>query len=192
MQRRLTINVPWAIAALALALAGTMLWLTFPPVGHSLIRSAKNRAQLYRLAANTWGEEISTDQEEAQIFYDRTLPVNVSDFRVLFITLTATSDQHDGAKLQLSCWVDGNNCDTYGNPVNVAFENADLHDNSITQTWCVAVTGPPSQKEIQLGLSSSNGGDVFMEHGAIYVDAAGLAAACGSDGITFIGGEKKN
>src|SRR4051812_32675461 len=138
MQRRLTINVPWALATGLFAVLATLLiWLAFPGAGDSRGLSTQAGA-ISRLGQDSWndGEVFARNAEEPVIFYDKRVSAS-KDYKTLFVTFTATSHQTQGA-VNLWCYIDGQDCDAYGNPVIVQWnEGADWHSNSVTQSWCI-------------------------------------------------------
>lgn len=183
MQRRLTVNVPWLVAALALLGLAIVIWLAFPGTGKS--RSASPPppgGAVVRYAANVWtGDTFETGDQDV-VFWERKLPINNQEFKAIFITVTGTARTEDGDVLALSCAVNGNDCDAYG---DVTVQNSDgvtLPWNSFTQTWCVPLT--QKSPRITLDFSSVPTDDtVFMDHVVVYVDAARMDAACTDGGF---------
>lgn len=203
MQRRLTISVPWTLAAGLFAVLATLLiWLSFPGASDSRSLALQNGAML-RLAQDSWNDgQISSDSTEPVVFYDKKVGAS-KDYTTLYVTFTATSEQHEGA-VNLSCWIDGNDCDSYGNPVRLQWnEGADWHDNSVTQSWCIQAR----KGEITLGLDNTDGGGeglapiihaptpkdglgvgVFIEHATVTIDAVKIAG-CTANHWIQVGGE---
>jgi hypothetical protein len=183
MQRKLTINVPWLVAALALTGLAIVIWLAFPSSGKS--RSASPPppgGPVVRYAANTWtGAPLETDGTDV-VFWERKLPINNQEFKAIFITVTGTAQTFGGSILTLSCQVNGSDCDDFGDvPVQNSFF-VNLPWNNITQTWCVPLT--QKSPRVTLDFSSVEGeGFVSMEHVVVYVDAVRMDAACTSQGF---------
>jgi hypothetical protein len=185
MQRRLTINVPWAVAAgMFVALAIVVLWLAFPGAGSGRVAASPPGA-IQRVAMDAWNPgEISTDSADPLVFYDRTVKPPKEDYKTLLITFTATSDQHGEGRLAISCTAAGNPCDSYegddGSSVILGnHAGMDWHDNSVTQSWCAIKTG---NTQIQLAIDNAYAsGDteedprVFFEHAVVTVDAVNIA-----------------
>lgn len=188
MQHRLTLRIPWLFAAGALVAGVVVALLVFPGSGSSSGLGGKTPS-FNRIGASAWNAgEISTeDTEDGLVFYDKTFAVK-ADVKELFVTLFATSDQHDNATLQLGCFVGGVPCDSYDEGWVTVGNHADFdwHDNSISQSWCVKLNGNSATRNLQLAMRSGGegaGGEVFMEHVVVYVDAAGGGVSCGDDGF---------
>jgi hypothetical protein len=183
MQRKLTINVPWLVAALALTGIAIVIWLAFPGTGNS--RSAAPPppgGPVVRYAANVWtGDPFETGDSDV-VFWERKLPINNQEFKAIFITVTGTAQTDNGDVLELSCAVNGNDCDEFGNVPVQNTNGVTLPWNSFTQTWCVPLT--QKSPRITLDFSSvPNNDTVFMEHVVVYVDAVRMDAACTSQGF---------
>jgi hypothetical protein len=153
---------------------------------------------LHRLSAdfsNFDGTETFTDlPPPGQLVYRKRVAVP-SDHNVLYVNITATGDQHDGAAMLVNCRVDGNDC----NPGNGDFPGfvtllkmtapavstncndgggggGDCHDNNFNYTWCIPInpdpwSGPISH-DVELRLATSEAGDtVFYEAAHYYIDS---------------------
>jgi hypothetical protein len=120
------------------------------------------------------------------------------DINTLYVTISATSDAHLGAREMLSCLLDGNPCNpsprtelTDGTPsgwINVgsfisfnnysAFFRIDSgHDDAVDYTWCTPFNGPPGSHNVQVKLASapgpypgSLGATVFLEQVHFFID----------------------
>lgn len=178
-----------AVAALAIAVA-------LPLIAHA--------THVRRLAANVTafdGAEVATEcgtsvttacPAAPLTFYDKSVTVPLSN-NVIYVTLSATGDSHDGAAFLLRCLVDGSPCsgttfaggsgwivlqktpqdvqdpDGENNCDDGSGGSGDCHDNSITYTWCKSVA--PGSRNVKLQLASDNEFDfVVMEGVSVYVD----------------------
>ncbi len=197
MQRRLTINVPWAVAAgMFVALAIVVLWLAFPGAGSGRVAASPPGA-IQRVAMDAWNPgEISTDSAEPLVFYDRTVKPPKEDYKTLLITFTATSDQHGEGRLAISCMADGGTCDPYegedGSSVILGNHGGgDWHDNSVTQSWCAIKRG---NTRIRLAIDNAyfvgeveETPNVYFEHAVVTVDAVNIAGCTeGGPGGGFV------
>jgi len=152
---------------------------------------AQNTGYVRRYAANftAFGNEVSTNLPPSGtppasgglIIYNKNFFV-ADDINTLYVTISATGDDHNGARLQLACKVDGNACNPGPNPVggapngwftalrmkdyNLNYLGApffgdggggagDLHDNNITYTWCMPFEAKPGSHNVQVKLASS-------------------------------------
>ena len=138
---------------------------------------------------------------------------------VLRVTWSTSGDTHDGAALRMACrirpastgiWTFCNPTGSGAAPGDYITKNklptgagaaaanncndggggdADCHDNSIEQTWCVPIRGD-DVFDIDLRLASSTtGAAVFVEASYFFVDATKMRGQCGagdaSEGTDF-------
>lgn len=133
------------------------------------------------------------------VFYNKNF-FTANDIDTIYVTISAAGDDHNGARLMLSCSLDGNPCDpsshenaggapsgwftamrhkNYNNNYAGFFGGdgggggGDLHDNIVHYTWCTPFNGPAGSHNVQLKLASSPGpGDP----GASFLDVVFLEA----------------
>jgi hypothetical protein len=153
---------------------------------------AQNTGFVRRYAANftAFGFEISTaippapNAEGGLIIYNKNFFV-ADDINTLYVTISATGDDHNGARLQLACKVDGKPCQPgAGDPAGGApsgwhtglrFKNynnnllplpfagdggggaGDVHDNHVMYTWCTPFETKAGTHNVQVRLASSPG-----------------------------------
>jgi hypothetical protein len=153
---------------------------------------AQNTGFVRRYAANftAHGFEIFTNLPPAQdgqgglIIYNKNFFV-ADDINTLYVTISATGDDHNGARLQLACLVDGKPCNPGANPVGgpglrgwhtgLRFKNynnnylgvpfagdggggaGDVHDNHVMYTWCTPFETKAGTHNVQVRLASSPG-----------------------------------
>jgi len=104
----------------------------------------------------------------------------------LFVTFSGTGDTHNGAKLAMSCTIDGVLCSGLGSGGSIGACGApsgwiclnhlpeattgnncnnggggtgDCHDNNINQTWCGPASGGAKTVELRLAVIPDNGLD---------------------------------
>jgi hypothetical protein len=153
---------------------------------------AQNTGLVRRYAANftAFGFEIFTtakplpNAEGGAIIYNKNFFV-ADDINTLYVTISATGDDHNGARLQLACKVDGKPCNPgAGDPAGGApsgwhtalrFKNynnnglpipfagdgqggaGDVHDNHVMYTWCTPFEAKAGTHNVQVKLASSEG-----------------------------------
>lgn len=127
------------------------------------------------------------------------------DVNVLYVTITAVSDAHDGAQTLLNCQLDGQNCNNHGPASNgapagwvkVLNPAGDLHDNSVAYEWCVPIapiqhTPKPLRHTVSLNLASTGQGNVYIEQAHIFIDGSNIgnaADACADADTATDGGD---
>ncbi len=155
--------------------------------------SLAQAATLNRLASQfrhvtSGGEDFtsSTPSGTPATIYTKT--VFVPDDAVLYISLHATGDTHTGAASWLLCQVDGSNClPGFTSAIGSSFpgwiavqrhsSTEDLHDNTVTYSWCKQV--PFGFHTVVLKLASSTSGDsVFLEGENYTIDYEENAGHC--------------
>jgi hypothetical protein len=129
--------------------------------------------------------------------YTKVIAAGIGE-NILYATISATGDTHDGAATQFSANVDGVACNpgfpgaapapagwitlqkmpaspTAANCFDGGGGGGDCHDNAISYQWCcvlppasVAVGGPHT---VNLRMASSTGAAVFIESAHFYIDA---------------------
>lgn len=191
MTRKLTISVSNVVAlAIVAGLMTLFIWLFLPAfaVGSN---GTGNSGYLRRYAANftTFGQpaELTTNLPPAAdglgglLIYNKNFFV-ADDINTLYVTLSATGDTHGGARLQISCVVDGAPCNPGANPVGGSptgwvtvkrFDNynnnglpipyagdggggaGDVHDNAIHYTWCTPFETKAGTHNVQVRMASS-------------------------------------
>ncbi len=195
MTRKLTITIPTVLALILVSgLISTLLvWLLFPM--NAGAQGGGNSGYIRRYAANftTWGtpSEIFTTLAPSGsppatgglIIYNRNF-FTAADINTLYVTISATGDAHNGARLMLACQVDDVACNAGANPVGgspagwftaVRLKNynnnglsptfsgdggggaGDLHDNNITYTWCTPFNATPGSHNVKVRLASAPG-----------------------------------
>ena len=206
MTLRRTAKLSFAAMLALVALSGLMtlvLWL-FTPAFAGATSSNGNSGYVRRYAANfaTYGgpPEIATNLPPAAdglgglVIYNKNFFV-ADDINTLYVTISATGDQHFGARLELSCRVDGRPCNPGPNPVggsptgwitmgrhddyNDNYVGAgyggdggggagDLHDNTIMKTWCTPFETKAGTHNVQVRLAK---GDVLGDPGSASPEA---------------------
>lgn len=172
---------------------GFLLLITLP-----LEALAQNTGYVRRYAANftAFGFElVSTTPplegaEGGDIIYNKNFFV-ADDINTLYVTISATGDDHFGARLMLACKVDGRPCQpgagdpaggapagwftalrykNYNNnglPVQSAGDGGggagDMHDNTVKYTWCTPFETKAGSHNVQVKLASSG---VFNDPGS--------------------------
>jgi hypothetical protein len=170
---------------------------------------AQNTGHVRRYAANftAFGFEISTTLPPSGtppasgglIIYNKNFFV-ADDINTLYVTISATGDDHNGARLMLACKVDGNACQPgAGNPAGGApngwhtalrmkdYNNnylgvpfggdggggaGDVHDNHVMYTWCTPFETKPGSHNVQVKLASSPGpGDPLSFGAPVFLEA---------------------
>jgi hypothetical protein len=162
---------------------------------------------LNRYAANFtgFGFELATEAAPApdgaggQVIYDQDVIADKDN--VLFVTISATGDQHDGRREMLACLIDDAPCNPgAGDPSGGAptgwftagrHENynddytgdgyvgdgeggaGDLHDNAIYYTWCTPVSPSSTPKNIKVKFASapSPDGDIDGVNNVVFLEA---------------------
>jgi hypothetical protein len=166
---------------------------------------AARPSPLNRYAANftAFGFELATEAAPAPngqgglVIYDQDVVVTTDN--VLFVTISATGDTHDGARLQLACNVDDQPCQPgAGDPAGGAptgwftasrHENynddyvgegyagdggggaGDLHDNAIYYTWCARVSHGTRNVKIQMASSPAPGAEDTAVPNTVFLEA---------------------
>lgn len=165
------------VALLAAGLAALLVVLLFP--GNATTAALQSPSPIVPLAAD-WdfdGESSTSEPEPGVILYDRNV-FTPAGANVLFITFSATGDQHDDAQTLMHCAVDGVNCTTDEFVVLQFYEDFDFHDNNIGHTWCARIAPAARTRNVELRLASGNGeGTVFVEQMHFYVNAAFMPTA---------------
>lgn len=182
-----------------------------PAVVALVLTAPVNAQTLSRLSANFNGapEKVTTALPAAggagglQTF-TKTVFVPLGH-NVLFVTISATGDQHGGDKLLMNCKVDGVNCGVLTNPAigsggapsgwivlghtatgasgcnDGGGGTADCHDNVLNYTWCKGGVTSGASHVIRLKLASLGGSQVFYEGASYYIDSAHMTTnACTS------------
>jgi hypothetical protein len=188
MARKRTIGVPGALAlAIVASFVTSLVWI--PTFAGAQGGSQGNSGYVRRYAANftAYGFEISTNVAPAPngqggtVIYNKNFFV-ADDINTLYVTVSSTGDTHGGARLQLSCLVDGDPCNPGANPVGGAptgwftakrFDNyndnyvgtgfagdggggaGDVHDNSIHKQWCTPFETKAGTHNVQVRMASS-------------------------------------
>ena len=146
------------------------------------------------------------EPNDGALFYRKTITVN-SSINTLYVGIDTTGDAHDGAALRLSCQINGAFCrpstvpavdgapsgwitllkiptsDGNTNCSDGGGGSADCHDNNINYTWCIplepylAPDGGNTPVTIDLKMSSSTGGTVFIEKGHVFIDGSKFTPA---------------
>lgn len=121
------------------------------------------------------------------------------DVNTLFVQVSATGDTHGGARLQLSCKVDGQPCNAGDNPVGGSpsgwvtlsrHDNyndnytgpgyggdggggaGDVHDNAIMKEWCTPFEVKAGTHNVQVRMASSPApGDPGSAGEAVFMEA---------------------
>jgi len=127
---------------------------------------------LKRLSAEflQWnGGEISTNATSGVLgFYTKTVSVPEND-NVLYVTLAATGDVHNEAKMSIRCQVDGVDCNSGSGGWVVLQKNThDEHDNAVNYTWCKETTSGAHTVTLDL---ASDGGQVYLEKIHVFIDS---------------------
>jgi hypothetical protein len=190
MPRKVTLTV-WSVFGLAM-LGGfitLMLWLLFPTFAGAA-SSNGNSGYVRRYAANFtgYGFEIFTNlapQPNGQgglIIYNKNFFV-ADDINTLYVRVSGTGDTHGGARLQLSCLVDGQPCnpgagdpsggaptgwltlsrqDNYNdNSLGPGFVGdggggaGDVHDNALMKMWCTPFETKAGTHNVQVRMASN-------------------------------------
>ncbi len=184
------------------------IWPPYEVQGHNLTRMAadfKNfdgteSATTTGVFPNSTG---SVAGDDGTLVYSKTVFTQAPDQNVLYVTVSAVADTHDGSALWINCRVDGVDCNPgFGgaagapggwiavNKLPAADGGAsncndggggagDCHDNSVYYTWCAAVVpddlGGGSAHTVELRMATSHSGKtVFFEAAHIFVDASDL------------------
>lgn len=153
-------------------------------VGSLAVPKAFGQSYLSRLSAETmrWtGGEVATSvtPPAGSNIYTKTVFAPAHS-NVLYVTLAATGDAHDGAKILVRCQVDGVDC-IAGAPSSsgatgwVALQkhggDADQHDNAVGYQWCKVIPDTGGSRTVTLDLASNGSGTVFLEAISVYIDA---------------------
>jgi hypothetical protein len=203
---RITVSAAFALAMLS-GLIVLLLWILFPPpVGAA---SNGNSGYLRRYAANftAWGTsqtgpELVTNLPSAPgaqgglVIYNKNFFV-ADDINTLYVTISATGDTHEGARLQLACLVDGRPCNPGPNPVggapngwftanrHVNYNNyfvgnyvgdggggaGDAHDNTIHKTWCTPFETKAGTHNVQVRMASAPSPDPGSQGALVFMEA---------------------
>jgi hypothetical protein len=189
MPRRIALTVPTALLFVVMSgLTILMVWLLFP-VWAGASNGVGNSGYVRRYAANftAYGFEIFTNAPPAAngqgglIIYNKNFFV-ADDINTLYVRVSATGDTHGGARLQLSCLVDGQPCNPGANPVGGAptgwitlsrHDNyndnyvgpgfagdggggaGDVHDNAIMKMWCTPFETKAGTHNVQVRMASN-------------------------------------
>lgn len=158
-------------ALLAAGLAALLVLLLFP--GKGTTAALQTASPIVPLAADwDFNDESSTsDTEPGVILYDRNV-FTPAGANVLFITFSATGDQHSDARTLMQCSVDGVDCSSHEFVVLQYYADNDFHDNNVNHTWCARITPGAKNRNVELRLASSNGGTVYVEQMHFFVNAA--------------------
>jgi hypothetical protein len=190
MPRKVTITLVGALAlAMMSGLITLLLWLLFPLDAGA--QGVGNSGYVRRYLANfaAWdGTEIFTDVAPSGtppasggvLIYNKNFFV-ADDLNTLYVTISATGDNHDGRRLMLACLVDGVACNSGtggagGAPAGwftaLRFDNynddytgtgyggdggggsGDVHDNVVTYTWCTPFETKPGTHNVKIRLAS--------------------------------------
>lgn len=180
MRRHLTLYLT------RIEILATLIVLVLAPIFAAA--QANDDGRFVRLTANFRGfegisSEITTNTPPSAspspgsggiLIYKKSVYVT-GGINVLFVTVTATADVHDGAQLLMSCLVDGVACNPGSNPngapagwvILKRYENynryfnspvggfggdggggaGDLHDNSLHYTWCKKIARKKNKGE---------------------------------------------
>ena len=166
---------------------------------------AQNSGYIRRYAANfaAFGEEITTALPPAPggaggaVIYNKNF-FTADDINTLYVTISGTSDAHFGARLMISCLVDGNPCnpgpgtaginDAPAGWVNVRrlinYNNyftgfyfgdggggaGDAHDNAMGYTWCTPFNGPPGTHNVQIKMASAPSPDTGSSGANVFIE----------------------
>jgi hypothetical protein len=183
---KISIGALFALVALS-GLMTLLVALVFPSLAGGA--SNGNSGYVRRYAANfaTYGgpPEIVTNAPPAAnglgglVIYNKNFFV-ADDINTLYVTISATGDQHRGARLELSCIVDSRPCNPGPNPVGgspsgwitlgrhdnyndnyAGFAGGDggggagdLHDNTVMKTWCTPFETKAGTHNVQVRLAS--------------------------------------
>lgn len=135
----------------------------------------------------------SVPGDDGTLVYQKTVYVPSGE-NVLYITISATADTHDGAALWLNCRVDGADCNPGAGgaavtpagyvalnklPAPEAATNCndggggfgDCHDNSINYTWCTPIAYGTRTVELRLATSRAGLGQVSFRTAHFYIDS---------------------
>jgi hypothetical protein len=165
-----------------------------------LAAQAQNSGYIRRFLAHKLDgdAEISTTLPPAPggtgglVIYNKNF-FTANDINTIYVTISATGDDHNGARLQLACLLDNKPCDPEshlnagGAPsgwftalrhknYNVNYTGpgfvgdggggaGDLHDNIVHYTWCTPFNGPAGSHNVQIKLASSPGTDELSTPG---------------------------
>jgi hypothetical protein len=157
-----------------------------------LAAQAQNSGYIRRFLANKLDRdsEIATNLPPAPggngglVIYNKNF-FTANDINTIYVTISATGDDHNGARLQLACLFDNNPCDPdshenaghapkgwftalrhknyNSNYLGADFGGdggggaGDLHDNVVHYTWCTPFKGPAGTHNVQIKLASSPG-----------------------------------
>jgi hypothetical protein len=202
---RLSVGVTLLLLASS-ALTMLAIWLLFPGLAGA-VSSNGNSGYLRRYAANftAYGFEIATNTPPAAnglggtIIYNKNF-FTADDINTLYVTVSTTGDDHGGARLQMSCRVDGNPCNPGANPVGGApsgwitlqrHDNyndnyvgpgyggdggggaGDMHDNSINKVWCTPFETKAGTHNVQIRMASSPvPGDPTSAGNVVFIEGA--------------------
>jgi hypothetical protein len=199
---RITVSAAFALAMLS-GLIVLLLWILFPPSAGAA--SNGNSGYLRRYAANftAYGFELFTtapplpNGQGGLTIYNKNFFV-ADDINTLYVSISGTGDVHGGARLQLSCLVDGQPCNPgAGNPSGGAptgwftakrFANynnyfagfyggdggggaGDVHDNSIHKTWCTPFETNAGTHNVQIAMASNTSPDVGSTGNLVFMEA---------------------
>ncbi len=112
----------------------------------------------------------------------------ISQTPVLFVTVSATGDTHNGTANDFSCLVDSSPCNGGFGTTPTGWISLqrhgvteDFHDNGIYYTWCKVTT--PGSHTVRVKMASDDGvNPVFLQTAYFFVDAAAPSGidACSS------------
>jgi hypothetical protein len=168
---------------------------------------AQNTGYVRRYAANftAFGFELQTSAkplpkaEGGAVIYNKNFFV-ADDINTLYVTISATGDDHGGARLMLACKVDGQPCNpgagdpsggapsgwhtalrmkNYNNnglPIRFAGDGGggagDVHDNHVMYTWCTPFETKAGTHNVQVKFASSPGpGDELDNDQRVFLEA---------------------
>jgi len=191
MTRKVTIGI-WAISALI-----TLFLPTFA--------RAQDSGYVRRYAAHfaAFGSELSTTLPPAAggaggaVIYNKNF-FTAGDINTLYVTISATGDVHLGARLMISCLVDGSPCNP--NPGTATINGApagwvdvkrfanynlyfagfyigdggggagDVHDNAIHYTWCTPFDAKPGSHNVQVKMASASSPDTGSAGARVFLE----------------------
>lgn len=205
MTRRVTISVSNVVALTIVAgLMTLFIWLFLPSFATGS-NGTGNSGFVRRYAANfdAYGFEIvsvappAANGQGGTVIYNKNFFV-ADDINTLYVGISGTGDTHFGARLQLSCLVDGAPCNPGANPVGGAptgwitlnrhddyNENylgpgfagdggggaGDVHDNAIMKQWCTPFETKAGTHNVQIRMASNTAlGDPLSAGAQVFME----------------------
>lgn len=208
MSRKVTITIPanWLVAILS-SVVTALVVATMLPMDASAVSPNGNSGYIRRYAANftTFGQpaELVTiarplaNAQGGTIIYNKNFFV-ADDINTLYVTISATGDDHFGARLMIACLVDGKPCNPGANPVGgspsgwltaLRYDNysdngvvgfagdggggaGDVHDNIVAYTWCTPFETKAGTHNVQVRFAAAPvPGDPTSVNGQVFLEA---------------------